>query len=125
MRRSPQADAGVNELLIDATIIYARENNIEKVSLNFAAFRSAFERGAQLGAGPVIRSWRGILLFFSRWVQMESLFRFNSKFRPEWVPRYIMFRKTSELPKIGLATMRAEAFIGARKIDSKKSTSLG
>jgi lysyl-tRNA synthetase class 2 len=125
MRRSPQADAGVNELLIDATIIYARENSIEKVSLNFAAFRSAFERGAQLGAGPVIRSWRGILLFLSRWLQMESLFRFNSKFRPEWVPRYIMFRKTSELPKIGLATMRAEAFIGARKIDSKKSTSLG
>lgn len=125
MRRSPLADAGVNELLIDATINYAKENQIERVSLNFAAFRSAFERGAQLGAGPIIRSWRSILLFMSRWLQMESLFRFNSKFRPEWVPRYIMFRKAAELPKIGLATMRAEAFIGARKIDSKKTTSLG
>lgn len=125
MRRSPLADAGVNELLIDATINYARANKIERVSLNFAAFRSVFERGAQLGAGPIIRSWRSILLFMSRWLQMESLFRFNSKFRPEWVPRYIMFRKTAELPKIGLATMRAEAFIGARKIDSKKTTSLG
>lgn len=125
MRRSPLADAGVNELLIDATINYAKNTQIEKVSLNFAAFRSVFERGAQLGAGPIIRSWRSILLFMSRWLQMESLFRFNSKFRPEWVPRYIMFRKTSELPKIGLATMRAEAFIGARKIDSKKTTSLG
>ena len=125
MRRSPQAHAGVTELLIDATISYARENGIAKISLNFAAFRSVFERGAQLGAGPVIKSWRGILLFFSRWVQMESLYRFNSKFRPDWVPRYVLFRKTSELPKIGLAIMRAEAFIGARKIDSKKTTSLG
>lgn len=125
MRRSPQADAGVSELLIDATIAYARQNGIEKISLNFAAFRSVFERGAQLGAGPIIRSWRSVLLFFSRWIQMESLYRFNSKFRPEWIPRYIMFRKTSELPKLGLATMRAEAFIGARKIDSKKTTSLG
>ncbi len=125
MRRSPQADSGVNELMIDATIRYARENGITRISLNFAAFRSVFERGAQLGAGPIIRSWRGILLFLSRWLQMETLFRFNSKFRPEWVPRYVMFRKNSDLPKIGLATMRAEAFIGSRTTETRKATSLG
>ncbi len=125
MRRSPQADSGVNELMIDATIRYAREQGITRISLNFAAFRSVFERGAQLGAGPIIRSWRGILLFLSRWLQMETLFRFNSKFRPEWVPRYVMFRKNSDLPKIGLATMRAEAFIGSRTTETRKATSLG
>lgn len=125
MRRSPQADSGVNELMIDATIRYARERGITRISLNFAAFRSVFERGAQLGAGPIIRSWRGILLFLSRWLQMETLFRFNSKFRPEWVPRYVMFRKNSDLPKIGLATMRAEAFIGSRTTETRKATSLG
>lgn len=125
MRRSPQADSGVNELMIDATIRYAREQGIDRISLNFAAFRSVFERGAQLGAGPIIRSWRGILLFMSRWLQMESLFRFNSKFRPEWVPRYIMYRKSADLPKVGLATMRAEAFIGSRTTETRKATSLG
>lgn len=125
MRRSPHADSGVNELMIDATIRYAREHEITRISLNFAAFRSVFERGAQLGAGPIIRSWRGILLFLSRWLQMETLFRFNSKFRPEWVPRYVMFRKNADLPKIGLATMRAEAFIGSRTTETRKATSLG
>lgn len=125
MRRSPQADSGVNELMIDATIRYAREQGIDRISLNFAAFRSVFERGAQLGAGPIIRSWRSILLFMSRWLQMESLFRFNSKFRPEWVPRYVLFRKNSDLPKVGLATMRAEAFIGSRTTETRKATSLG
>jgi len=124
MRRAPHADSGINELMIDATINYARENGIEQVSLNFATFRSAFERGAQLGAGPIIKSWRSILLFLSRWVQMESLYRFNSKFRPEWIPRYIIFRKNSDLPKIGLATLRAEAFIGSRTIETKKTTTL-
>jgi lysyl-tRNA synthetase class 2 len=118
-------DPGVNELLIDATIRYAREEGIARISLNFAAFRSVFERGAQLGAGPIIRSWRGILLFLSRWLQMESLFRFNSKFRPEWVPRYVMFRRNADLPKVGLATMRAEAFIGSRTTETRKATSLG
>jgi lysyl-tRNA synthetase class 2 len=125
MRRAPHADSGINELMIDATINFARENNIDRVSLNFAAFRSAFERGSQLGAGPVIRSWRGILLFLSRWLQMESLYRFNSKFRPEWVPRYAIFRKSSDLPKLGLATLRAEAFIGSRTAEIKKPTTLG
>ncbi|MDP1720669.1 MAG: phosphatidylglycerol lysyltransferase domain-containing protein [Candidatus Nanopelagicaceae bacterium] len=125
MRRSPQADSGVNELMIDAVIKYSAENGIDHISLNFAAFRSAFERGAQLGAGPVIRSWRSILLFFSRWLQMETLYRFNSKFRPEWIPRYLIFRKNSDLPKLGLATLRAEAFLGSRQTKSKKTTSLG
>jgi lysyl-tRNA synthetase class 2 len=125
MRRAPQADAGVNELMIDATINYARANGIADISLNFATFRSVFERGAQLGAGPVIRSWRSVLLFFSRWLQMESLYRFNSKFRPEWVPRYIIFRKNADLPKIGIATLRAEAFIGSRRSKTRKTTSLG
>jgi lysyl-tRNA synthetase class 2 len=125
MRRAPHADSGVNELMIDATINYARIHGIDDISLNFATFRSVFERGAQLGAGPVIRSWRGILLFLSRWLQMESLYRFNTKFRPEWVPRYVLFRKNADLPKIGIATLRAEAFIGSRRSETKKSTSLG
>ena len=125
MRRSPKSDAGINELMIDATINYARENNIEKISLNFAAFRSVFERGAQLGAGPVMKSWRTVLLFFSRWIQMETLYRFNSKFRPEWVPRFVVFKKASDLPKLGLAIFRAEAFIGSRRSETKKTTALG
>lgn len=125
MRRSPKSDAGINELMIDATINYARENSIEKISLNFAAFRSVFERGAQLGAGPVMKSWRTVLLFFSRWIQMETLYRFNSKFRPEWVPRFVVFKKASDLPKLGLAIFRAEAFIGSRRSETKKTTALG
>lgn len=125
MRRDPHAHAGMNELMIDATINFARANEIEKISLNFAAFRAVFERGGQLGAGPIIRSWRSILLFFSRWIQMESLYRFNAKFRPEWLPRFAIFGKASDLPRIGLAILRAEAFIGSRTLETKKTTSLG
>jgi len=125
MRSDPHAHAGINELMIDATINFARANGIEKISLNFAAFRAVFERGGQLGAGPIIRSWRSILLFFSRWIQMESLYRFNAKFRPEWLPRFAIFGKASDLPRIGLAILRAEAFIGSRTLETKKTTSLG
>ena len=125
MRRSPRSESGINELLIDATITYLREIGMEKVSLNFAAFRSVFDRGSQLGAGPVIRSWRSVLLFFSRWIQMETLYRFNAKFRPEWVPRFAVYQKASDLPKIGMAILRAEALVGSRKTEARKPTALG
>jgi lysyl-tRNA synthetase class 2 len=111
MLRDTAAEGGLNEFLIAATIKAAKELDVERVSLNFAFFRSALERGGALGAGPVIRAWRGILLFLSRWFQIESLYRFNAKFAPSWSPRYICFPRTSDLPRISLAILEAEAFL--------------
>jgi lysyl-tRNA synthetase class 2 len=59
----------------------------------------------------VLRAWRGILLFMSRWFQIESLYKFNAKFCPEWVPRFFVFTGTRDIPRIGLAALEAEAFL--------------
>jgi lysyl-tRNA synthetase class 2 len=75
-------------------------------------FRSVFERGARLGAGPVLRLWRSLLSFFSRWWQIESLYRANAKYRPIWEPRFLLFEKSADLLRIGLASARAEGFLG-------------
>ncbi|MFJ1579291.1 MULTISPECIES: phosphatidylglycerol lysyltransferase domain-containing protein [unclassified Streptomyces] len=111
MRRDRSADPGMNELLIVAALHAAPALGVERVSLNFAMFRSALARGERLGAGPVLRGWRGLLVFLSRWFQIESLYRFNAKFQPRWEPRYVVFRSTGELPRIGFAAMRAEGFV--------------
>ncbi|GDY54724.1 hypothetical protein SVIO_053470 [Streptomyces violaceusniger] len=84
---------------------------MERVSLNFAMFRSALARGEKLGAGPVLRGWRALLVFLSRWFQIESLYKFNAKFQPRWEPRFVVFRNTRDLPRIGLAAMQAEGFV--------------
>ena len=76
-------------------------------------FRSVFERGARLGAGPVLRLWRSLLSFFSRWWQIESLYRANAKYRPIWEPRFLLFEKSADLPRIGIAAARAEGFLEA------------
>ncbi|MEV8569136.1 phosphatidylglycerol lysyltransferase domain-containing protein [Streptomyces sp. NPDC051322] len=111
MRRDRAADPGMNELLIVASLQTAPQLGIERVSLNFAMFRSALARGEKLGAGPVLRGWRALLVFLSRWFQIESLYKFNAKFRPRWEPRFVVFRNTSDLPRIGLAAMQAEGFV--------------
>ncbi|MYY03505.1 DUF2156 domain-containing protein [Streptomyces sp. SID4913] len=111
MRRDRSADPGMNELLIVASLQAAPRLGIARVSLNFAMFRSALARGEKLGAGPVLRVWRGLLIFLSRWFQIESLYKFNAKFRPRWEPRFVVYRTARDLPRISLAAMQAEGFV--------------
>ena len=111
MRRDRSADAGLNELMIVAALRVAPTLGVSRISLNFAVFRSALERGGRLGAGPVIRAWRELLLVASKWFQIESLYRFNAKFRPVWEPRYVCYPGAGDLPRIALAALEAEAFV--------------
>jgi lysyl-tRNA synthetase class 2 len=111
MRRDSSAEAGVNELMITEAIAAAPALGVQRVSLNFAAFRSVLDRGGRLGAGPVLRAWRRVLLFASQWLQIESLYRFNAKFSPRWQPRFLVYPSASDLPRIGLAALEAEAFL--------------
>ncbi|RVU16739.1 DUF2156 domain-containing protein [Streptomyces antnestii] len=111
MRRDRAADPGMNELLIVAALQAAPGLGITRVSLNFAMFRAALARGEKIGAGPFLRAWRGLLVFLSRWFQIESLYRFNAKFRPRWEPRFVVYRSPRDLPRIGLAAMQAEGFV--------------
>ncbi|MFD5971404.1 phosphatidylglycerol lysyltransferase domain-containing protein [Streptomyces sp. NPDC060311] len=111
MRRDRAADPGMNELLIVAALQAAPRLGIARVSLNFAMFRAALARGEKIGAGPVLRAWRGLLVFLSRWFQIESLYKFNAKFRPRWEPRFVVYRRSADLPRIGFAAMQAEGFV--------------
>ncbi|MGW5093025.1 phosphatidylglycerol lysyltransferase domain-containing protein [Streptomyces nodosus] len=113
MRRDRDSDNGLMEFMVIELLRRAREIEVTQVSLNFAMFRSVFERGARLGAGPVLRLWRSLLSFFSRWWQIESLYRANAKYRPIWEPRFLLFEKSADLLRIGLASARAEGFLEA------------
>ncbi|MGW7491429.1 phosphatidylglycerol lysyltransferase domain-containing protein [Streptomyces sp. NPDC054786] len=113
MRRDRNSENGLMEFVVLELIQRAKEVEITQLSLNFAMFRSVFERGSRLGAGPVLRLWRSLLSFFSRWWQIESLYRANAKYRPIWEPRYMLFEKSTDLLRIGIAAGRAEGFLEA------------
>jgi lysyl-tRNA synthetase, class II len=111
MRRSPHSPNGTIELMVSELALHAERMGITRISLNFAMFRSAFEQGAQLGAGPVARLWRGFLLFFSRWWQLETLYRSNMKYQPDWVPRFACYEDARMVPRVGVASSIAEGFL--------------
>jgi lysyl-tRNA synthetase class 2 len=112
MQRERGTEAGVNELLIVQTVEWAKENKVENISLNFAAFRSLFERADKISAGPITRGTRNLIRLLSNFFQVESLYRFNAKFDPEWQTRYLVYPKATDLAKISWAAIRAEQFIG-------------
>ena len=111
MRRSPESPNGTIELMVTELALHAERIGISRISLNFAMFRSAFEQGAQFGAGPVARLWRGFLVFFSRWWQLETLYRSNMKYQPDWVPRYACYEDARLIPRVGVASVIAEGFL--------------
>ena len=111
MRRNRESENGLIEFLVAELVRDAPRLGVRRISLNFAVFRSVFEEGARIGAGPVLRAWRGMLLFFNRWFQLESLYRSNVKFRPEWVPRFLCFDDVRDVAKVALASGIAEGFL--------------
>ena len=111
MRRDRSAQAGLNEFMIVEMVRRAPELGINRISLNFAAFRAVFERGERVGAGPILRIWRRMLLFLSSWFQMESLYRFNAKFQPAWQPRFLVYPTLRDLLRILPALLKAEALL--------------
>lgn len=120
MQRERGTDPGVNELLIVQSVDWARANMIEEISLNFAAFRSLFERAEKISAGPITRGSRNLIRFFSNFFQVESLYRFNAKFNPEWQTRYLVYPKTTDIAKISWAAIKAEQFIGSLRSHAVK-----
>ncbi|WP_459954818.1 bifunctional lysylphosphatidylglycerol synthetase/lysine--tRNA ligase LysX [Nocardia sp. IFM 10818] len=111
MRRDRQSPNGVMELMISRLALTSEQYGITRISLNFAVFRAVFEEGGRIGAGPVLRLWRSILMFFSRWYQLEALYRSNVKYQPDWVPRFSMFEERRHLPRVAIASALAEGFL--------------
>ncbi|MER6997890.1 bifunctional lysylphosphatidylglycerol synthetase/lysine--tRNA ligase LysX [Streptomyces sp. NPDC000410] len=123
MRRDRDtAPNGIMEFMVAALCDEAPQLGVRRISLNFAVFRSAFEEGARIGAGPVLRLWRRLLLFFSRWWQLEALYRSNVKYQPAWYPRFLCYGDAGSLARVGLASAIAEGFVSVpslRKLRGK------
>ncbi|MGW8949383.1 bifunctional lysylphosphatidylglycerol synthetase/lysine--tRNA ligase LysX [Streptomyces sp. NPDC055709] len=121
MRRDrDSAPNGVMEFMVAELCAQAPQFGVRRVSLNFAVFRSVFEEGARIGAGPVLRLWRRMLLFCSKWWQLEALYRSNVKYRPAWYPRFLCYQDAGALARIGLASAIAEGFVSVPRLGKRR-----
>ena len=61
------------------------------------------------GDGVAERVERWALKRMSSFLQIETLWRFNAKYEPSWIPRYIVYDSAEHLVPAVLAILRAES----------------
>jgi lysyl-tRNA synthetase class 2 len=108
MRRDPgDHPNGLLDFALCSTIEHLGTRGFEGLSLNFAALRSTLS--GDRGDGTVQRAERWFLKRLSNFAQIESLWRFNAKYEPEWLPRYVVFDTAEHLVPVVMAILRAES----------------
>jgi lysylphosphatidylglycerol synthetase-like protein (DUF2156 family) len=108
MRRDPgEHPNGLLDFALCATIDHLKERGGRGLSLNFAAMRSTLE--GESGTGLTQRVERWALKRMSSVLQIESLWRFNAKYEPDWLPRYVVFDSPEQFAPAVVTILRAES----------------
>jgi lysylphosphatidylglycerol synthetase-like protein (DUF2156 family) len=108
MRRDPgEHPNGLLDFALCSTIAHLKEMGMKGLSLNFAALRSVLD--GESGDGVTQRVERWALRRISGVLQIETLWRFNAKYEPTWLPRYIVFDSAEQFVPVVVQVMRAES----------------
>jgi lysyl-tRNA synthetase, class II len=94
-------------------VAWGRAHGVTEVSLNFAAFRNMLEKDADTGKVEALAAW--IIKKLPSYIQIDTLRKFNKKFRPRWVPRYAIYRSAVDIAALGIAALNAEAMLPFQK----------
>ncbi len=111
---------GVVDFLVVKMIEEAKARGMERVSLNFAAYRQWIHEPRtrwERTMGPVVK-------FLDRYFQIERLYRFNKKFDPAWVPRYMLYDGRTAQLRTMWAAMLVEGQIRLPSVPFPRALSL-
>jgi lysyl-tRNA synthetase, class II len=109
MPRVRTAPNGFNEWLVCEAVAWARANEFDRLSLNFAPFAALLAPEARLSA--LQRLERRALLRLKGRFQLDNLLLFNRKFFPCWQRRFVVYERRLDLPRVGIAALAAEAYL--------------
>ena len=107
MRRDGgQHPNGVFDFILVRTMQHLKDKGYARLGLNFAMMRAVLAGEAD-GLSARVERW--ILKRMSDSMQIESLWRFNAKFDPEWLPRYVVWDSAEQSLAAAMAIARAES----------------
>jgi lysyl-tRNA synthetase class 2 len=111
-RNQPNGDGpahpnGLSEYLVVKTIEHLREEGHLGLALHFATMRAVL--AGESGSRVWHRLLSKLIRRLSADVQIETLWRFNAKFDPAWLPRYLVLDRPESTLHAGLAIVRLES----------------
>jgi lysylphosphatidylglycerol synthetase-like protein (DUF2156 family) len=99
---------GLLDFAVVGTIRHLKEEGRRGLGLNFATMRAVLAGEAGEGTSQRIQAW--LLRRMSDSMQIESLWRFNAKYDPDWQPRYALYDSPEHALPAAIAVARAESF---------------
>jgi lysyl-tRNA synthetase class 2 len=105
---------GFNEWLVTRAVFWARDHGYRAVSLNFAPFAALLSPGARLSLLERLERESLMAVKAALRLQLDNLLMFCGQFQPSWRPRYVVFERWVDLPRVGLAALTAEGYLPFR-----------
>jgi lysylphosphatidylglycerol synthetase-like protein (DUF2156 family) len=99
---------GLIDFAVVETIQYLKERGDRGLGLNFATMRAVLAGEAGEGLTAKVQAW--MLRRMGDSMQIESLWKFNAKFDPDWQPRYAIYDAPENALSTAIAVARAESF---------------
>ena len=99
---------GLIDFAVVETIRELQRRGLEGLGLNFATMRAVLAGEAGEGVTQRVQGW--VLRRMGDSMQIESLWRFNAKFDPDWQPRYAIYDAPENMLAVAIAVARAESF---------------
>ncbi len=108
MRRDPgDHPNGLLDYTLCQTIEHLQAEGASGLSLNFSAFRSTLD--GERGEGLTQRIERWGLKKISAVLPIETLWRFNEKYMPNWLARHLVYSAPEYFVPVVAAALRAES----------------
>jgi lysylphosphatidylglycerol synthetase-like protein (DUF2156 family) len=99
---------GLIDFAVVETIRYLKTQGMQGLGLNFATMRAVLAGEAGEGLSQKVQAW--LLKRMGDSMQIESLWRFNAKYDPDWQPRYALYDAPENALAMAFAVARAESF---------------
>ncbi len=98
----------ITDFVVVSTILAIQSWGAQELALNFATLRAVL--AGEAGDRWTTRMQAVIARHLSDSMQIESLWRYNAKYRPRWQPRYAVYDGPEHMVPAALAMARAESF---------------
>ena len=99
---------GLIDFAVVETIRELQRRGQQGLGLNFATMRAVLAGEAGEGMTQRVQAW--VLRRMGDSMQIESLWKFNAKFDPDWQPRYAIYDAPENTLAVAIAVARAESF---------------
>jgi lysylphosphatidylglycerol synthetase-like protein (DUF2156 family) len=99
---------GLIDFAVVETVREMQRRGLDGLGLNFATMRAVLAGEAGEGLTQRVQAW--LLRRMGDSMQIESLWRFNAKFDPDWQPRYAIYDAPENALAVAIAVARAESF---------------